>query len=103
MSDEKISPQELASAQNVRIIDIRKAPDDQMIPGSEIMNGEEVAANPPFAPDEKVVLYCGSGNSCSRIAATLREKGLDVVALDGGYTAWKEAGLATSPREPGDG
>jgi rhodanese-related sulfurtransferase len=94
---EKISAQELAAARNVRIIDIRKAPDDQMIPGSQVMSGEEITANPPFDPNEKVVLYCGSGNSCSRVAATLRERGLDVVALDGGYKAWKEAGLPTEP------
>ena len=99
---EKISAQDLAHAKNIRIIDIRKAPDDQMIPGSEIMAGDEIENAPPFSPDEQVVLYCGSGNSCSRIAATLRDKGLDVVALDGGYTAWKEAGLPTSPRESSD-
>ena len=101
MSD-KITAEELARAKGVRIIDIRKAPDDQMIPNSEIMTGSEIEEHPPFDLEEKVVLYCGSGNSCSRIAATLREKGLDVVALDGGYAAWKEAGLATSPRESND-
>lgn len=92
---EKISAEELAASRTVRIIDIRKAPDDRQIPGSEIMIGDEIENAPPFSPDEKVVLYCGSGNSCSRIAATLREKGLDVVALDGGYKAWKDAGLPT--------
>ena len=92
---EKISPTDLITAKGMRIIDIRKAPDDRMIPGSEIMIGDEIENAPPFNPDEKVVLYCGSGNSCSRIAATLRERGLDVVALDGGYKAWKEAGLPT--------
>ena len=99
---EKITAEELARAQNVRIIDIRKSPDDQMIPGSEIMNGSDIAYAPPFSKDEKVVLYCGSGNSCSRIAEKLRDEGLDVVALDGGYQAWKEAGLATSPRVSSD-
>jgi hydroxyacylglutathione hydrolase len=97
MSDQ-ISPHELAQQHDVRIIDIRKAPDDRMIPGSEIINGAEIEENPPFSKDEKVVLYCGSGNSCSRIAGELREKGFDVIALDGGYAAWKEAGLPTSPR-----
>jgi hydroxyacylglutathione hydrolase len=98
MMVEKITPQELAEAKNVRIIDIRKSPDDQMIPGSEIMNGSDIAYAPPFSKDEKVVLYCGSGNSCSRVAEKLRSEGLDVVALDGGYAAWKEAGLDTVER-----
>jgi rhodanese-related sulfurtransferase len=92
---ENISAEELAAAHDVRIIDIRKAPDDQQIPGSETMVGDDIETAPPFGPDEKVVLYCGSGNSCSRIAATLRDRGLDVVALQGGYKAWKEAGLPT--------
>ena len=94
---EKISADELAAAKDARIIDIRKAPDERQIPGSETMIGDEIETSPPFAPDEKVVLYCGSGNSCARIAATLRDRGLDVVALDGGYKAWKEAGLPTDP------
>jgi rhodanese-related sulfurtransferase len=95
---DKITAQELAQAQNVRIIDIRKSPDDQMIPGLEIMNGSDIAYAPPFSKDEKVVLYCGSGNSCSRVAAKLRDEGFDTVALEGGYAAWKEAGLNTVKR-----
>lgn len=95
---DNISAHDLANAKNVRIIDIRKAPDDRMIPGSEIMIGDEVEHAPQFSHDEHVVLYCGSGNSCGRIAAALRDKGLDVVALDGGYKAWQEAGLPTVKR-----
>ena len=95
---EKIAVEELANAKGIRIIDIRKAPDDQMIPGSEVAIGTELEAAPPFDPDENVVLYCGSGNSCSRIAASLRERGYNTRALDGGFKAWKEADLPTEPR-----
>ena len=98
MTDGKISARDLAQAKGVRIIDIRKSPDDRMIPGSEIMNGSDIASAPPFGKDEKVVLYCGSGNSCSRIAAQLRDEGLNVLALEGGYAAWKDAGLPTQER-----
>ena len=92
-----ISAEDLAASKDVRIIDIRKAPDERHIPGSEKMNGDDLerSSELPFASDERVVLYCGSGNSCSRIAGTLRERGFDVVALEGGYKAWKEAGLPT--------
>jgi len=99
--DDKIGASELRNANGVRIIDIRKAPDDRQIVGSERYDGaalaDAVASELPFEKDEPVVLYCGSGNSCSRIAAQLRERGYDARALDGGYAAWKEAGLPTEP------
>ncbi len=84
----------------VRLVDIRKTPDGMQIPGSERYSGEALEnANPlPFAKDERVVLYCGSGNSSSRIAQTLRERGyVNAEALEGGYAAWKDAGLALEP------
>lgn len=83
-----------------KIVDIRKKPDDMQIPGSVRYSGEELetAERLPFSKDEHVVLYCGSGNSCSRVAQTLREKGYaNAEALEGGYTAWKEAGLPLEP------
>lgn len=84
----------------VTIIDIRKKPDEMQIPGSRRYSGEELetAEQLPFSKDEHVVLYCGSGNSCSRVAQTLREKGYaNAEALEGGYAAWKEAGLPLEP------
>lgn len=83
-----------------KIIDIRKKPDDMQIPGSVRYSGEalESAEQLPFGKDERVVLYCGSGNSCSRVAQTLREKGYNnAEALEGGYAAWKDAGLPLEP------
>jgi rhodanese-related sulfurtransferase len=85
---------------SAKIIDIRKKPDDMQIPGSIRYSGEELehAEQLPFGKDEHVVLYCGSGNSCSRVAQTLREKGYQKAeALDGGYAAWKDAGLPLEP------
>ncbi|MBV8488952.1 MAG: rhodanese-like domain-containing protein [Candidatus Eremiobacteraeota bacterium] len=91
---------ELASSAGRRIVDIRKNPDDRQIPGSQRLDGEslERGDDVPFDKDEEVVLYCGSGNSCSRIAAALRERGYRTVALDGGYKGWVEAGHPTEPR-----
>jgi rhodanese-related sulfurtransferase len=83
-----------------KIIDIRKKPDDMQIPGSIRYSGEELenAEQLPFRKDEHVVLYCGSGNSCSRIARKLRENGYEhAEALEGGYAAWKDAGLPVEP------
>jgi len=87
-----------AAAGSVKVIDIRKRPDSGRIPGSTRHEGSAVESDPPFTKDERVVLYCGSGNSCSRIASNLRERGyLGVEALEGGYTAWVEAGLPVEP------
>jgi rhodanese-related sulfurtransferase len=93
MSEGKIDPQTLARDTSMRIFDIRKAPDDRQIPGSERYDGERMASGDvPFHKEERVVLYCGSGNSCSRIAVQLRKEGYDTVALEGGYAAWKRRG-----------
>lgn len=84
----------------LKLIDIRKKPDEQQIPGSMRADGEQLEAmvDLPFSKDEHVVLYCGSGNSCSRVAKTLREKGYNTEALEGGYAAWQSAGLPTESR-----
>ena len=96
---ESVTPGELRDRTGVTVVDIRKNPDDRQIPGSQRMEGAALeGATPPFSKEEPVVLYCGSGNSCSRIAASLRERGYDAVALEGGYAAWKEAKLPTEPR-----
>ncbi len=96
----KIEDLKNAAQHGTRIIDIRKKPDEKQIPGSLRYNGEDLenAEQLPFSKDENVVLYCGSGNSCSRVAQTLREKGYtNAEALEGGYAAWKEAGLPLEP------
>ncbi len=84
----------------LKLIDIRKKPDEKQIPGSMRADGEALEAmiDLPFSKDEHVVLYCGSGNSCARVAQTLREKGYNTEALEGGYAAWQSAGLPTEPR-----
>jgi len=96
-----ITPDELrARKTDLKVFDIRKDPDDRRIPGSlqaegAALEGEE---DLPFGKDDDVVLYCGSGNSCSRIAKTLRDRGYRAVALEGGYRAWVDAGFPTEER-----
>lgn len=93
-----MKPDELRErAATLKLFDIRKNPDDRRIPGSLRAEGAELEAGGdlPFGKDEEVVLYCGSGNSCSRIAQTLRERGYHTVALEGGYKGWVDAGLPT--------
>lgn len=97
---ESISPGDLRAERGARLIDIRKAPDDRRIPGSERHDGEALERDglEENAPGELIVLYCGNGGSCARVAGTLRARGLNAVALEGGYRAWSEAGLPTEPR-----
>jgi rhodanese-related sulfurtransferase len=49
-------------------------------------------------PDKatKLVLYCGGGFRSALVADNLKKMGYtDVISLDGGWKAWKEAGLKT--------
>lgn len=47
----------------------------------------------PFEPSRRVILHCASGGRSALAAVTLQEMGYnDVAHLDGGFTAWKEAG-----------
>ena len=88
-----------ADAGNLRIVDIRKKPDSRQIPRSERYDADALLAAEflPFGRADKIVVYCGSGNSCATVAEELRERGHDAVALEGGYEKWKEAGLPTEP------
>lgn len=91
-----------AAAGSLMLIDIRKNPDGHQIPGSVRHSGEDMenGVHVPFEKDDRVVLYCGSGNSCSRVARVLRERGyVNAEALEGGYAAWKEAELPLEPRQ----
>lgn len=99
----RITPDELSERKAYfTVVDIRKKPDDRQIPGSIVHDGAALdAGDVPFAKDENVVLYCGSGNSCTRIADALRERGYQTIALEGGYAAWVDAGLPTENRKSG--
>lgn len=87
-----------ASPNDITFLDVRKKPDDQQIRGSVRYDGEKLMASDelalPLPHDGKIVVYCGSGNSCVNIAQHLRDKGFtNAVALEGGYAAAKDAGL----------
>jgi len=101
MERETITAEELDSSGGLyKIYDIRKNPDDDQIPGSVAFSGWELefGGEPPFSRDENVVLYCGGGNTCLRVAEQLRRQGFRTVALEGGFKGWVEAGLPLEPR-----
>ena len=48
---------------------------------------------PEFSPERRIILQCGSGARSALAADTLQQMGFTNVAhLDGGITAWKQAG-----------
>lgn len=54
--------------------------------------------NPAMDPAKRVILHCASGGRSALAAQTLEEMGYTNVAhMDGGMTAWLEAGKATEP------
>ena len=51
-------------------------------------------------PSRRVIVVCASGGRACLAAVTLKDLGYEnVVILDGGFNAWKEAGLATVEHE----
>ena len=50
-----------------------------------------------IAPGRQVVVMCDEGYQSSLAAATLRDLGVDATDLDGGFQAWRAAGLPTEP------
>ena len=58
---------------------------------------------PIFAEDKRFVLYCGSGWRSALATKVAQDMGLAPVChIDGGYTAWKTAGLPVEdvPQRP---
>ncbi len=52
--------------------------------------------NAELDPTRRVIVYCRSGTRAALAGLTLKTLGYEHVAnLDGGFTAWKEAGLPT--------
>ena len=86
----------------VTFLDVRKHADGEQIRGAVRYDQKKLleATNLtlPLPRDGEIVVYCGSGNSCTAVAAKLREQGYrGAVALEGGFVAWKVADLPTEP------
>lgn len=101
----KISPEQLQNqlqAQKIKILDVRaeeKFATNHLshehatvlnIPKTEIftMESTDSSLELPFSKNEEVVLTCTTGNSATKCAHILANKGYQVKILDGGMTAW---------------
>ncbi|MEX0956552.1 MAG: rhodanese-like domain-containing protein [Rhizobiaceae bacterium] len=102
-----ISPLEAEhSMQFTTLIDVRKEParleSGLTIPGAQRRTHDTVMEWRGQFTGKSVVLFCVHGHEVSRNAcAALVQNGVDARYLDGGFEAWRSAGLAVVPLEQG--
>ena len=112
---DRLGPEETLSAQQAGalVIDTRSTDErrrDGVIPGSIHLPRSvlEWRVDPDAAPEfhnphvhgleHRLVLVCAHGESSSLAAATLQELGFaGATDLDGGFVAWRDAGLPVHP------
>jgi rhodanese-related sulfurtransferase len=109
----RLSPEQAAErARNgSALVDIRSESQrgrDGLIPGARFVarNALEWRLD-PSSPDHEpslarpgasIVLICDEGYQSSLAAATLRRFGLDATDVEGGFQAWRAAGLPVEPQ-----
>ena len=99
---ERVTPEEAARAMEERgalLVDIR--PDGQRAADGEVPAARHIPRNVlEWRVDtfdaRPVILMCDAGYQSSLAAVTLRELGVDATDLDGGFQAWRDAGLPTT-------
>ena len=106
---EHVSPKEASdevASGNAVLLDVREPVEwEQHIKGAiQVPRGLiEFVADPgspkhkaELDPSRRVIVYCRSGTRAALATLTLKTLGYEHAAnLDGGFTAWKEAGLPT--------
>ena len=93
-------------ADGALLIDVRSAGGRAAhgeIPGATLADRHDLdalfgpAENPAISLDTPVVVVCGSPNGSGPVAEALAERGYTNVShVDGGFPAWKDAGLPAS-------
>jgi rhodanese-related sulfurtransferase len=112
---DRVSPEDAAAEmrEGALVVDIRSETQrgrDGIVPGAVYhprnvlewrMDPESGAADPAVGGVERrVIVMCDAGYQSSLAAATLRELGFTRAAdLDGGFQAWRGAGLPVAPAE----
>ena len=112
---DRVSPEDAAAEMRdgALVVDIRSESQrglDGVVPGAVYhprnvlewrMDPDSGASDPAVGGlDRRVIVMCNEGYQSSLAAATLRELGFDRAAdLDGGFQAWRGAGLPVEPAE----
>jgi len=93
-------------ARGALLVDVRSAGGRAAhgeIPGSTLLDRTDLDAlfGPAHAPvisiDTPVVVVCGSENGSRPVAEALAARGYTVSHVDGGFPAWRDAGLPAEP------
>ena len=73
-----------------QIIDIRDKEEVQKdeMPGAVYVPSDEIEISEKVELSKKLIICCRIGKISIDVAERLREKGIDAVSLEGGYTAW---------------
>ena len=73
-----------------QIIDIRDKEEVQKdeMPGAVYVPSDEIEISEKVDLSKKLIICCRIGKISIDVAEQLREKGVDAVSLEGGYTAW---------------
>lgn len=73
-----------------QIIDIRDKEEVQKdeMPGAVYVPSDEIETSEKVDLSKKLIICCRIGKISIDVAEWLREKGVDAVSLEGGYTAW---------------
>ena len=109
---DRVNPQQAAdaAAAGALLVDIRPAAqraEEGEIPGAMIVERNVLewrfdpasdARVPQASYDLRVIVFCSAGYTSSLAAAALQELGVrQATDLDGGFQAWKAAGLPATP------
>ena len=88
---------------DANILDIRSEDEWQRvgnIPGAIPVREEDPGeAAKRIDEEHTVIVVCEDGDRSAEVAESLREGGRDAVSLEGGMTAWSNAGLPMQPTE----
>lgn len=103
-----ITPSDLAGSRDgSTIIDVRKPKGRRKsgyaIPGSVWLHPFAAAGWASAYHGLSVVVYCVHGHEVSQaVRGFLDDMGVDAAVLEGGFEAWREAGLPVEPVEAND-
>lgn len=86
-------------AEGWRLIDVRTEGENALgaIPGSELITLDELRHHAERLRGERVIVTCKVGQRGHTAASLLRQYGVTVANLDGGYTTWRAGTSALAP------
>ncbi len=88
--------QKYATTPNALLLDVRTEPE---VATGKIESAQNIVYDDAFSTkinalrQQPIFIYCGSGKRSAKAAKILREKGFEVYELEGGISAWQDAGL----------